>query len=437
MGNSFYNSSKKVNTISILGLQWGDEGKGKVVDYLSKDLDAAVRYQGGHNAGHTLIVDDKKVVFHLLPSAICHKEIKCFLGRGVVVSLEALFSEIDDVFEHIGDIEDRLIVSSACSLIQPYHIKIEQLRESSNHRRTIGTTGKGIGPAYEDRVGRTSIRVTDLYNPSILRDKLEESLDKYNFQIKNYFNDQEEDLSRLFDLNLSQAEVLKPYVGSVISEIKDLRKENKVILFEGAQGALLDYSLGTYPYVTSSNSSLGGISSGVGISPTDMDYSLGITKAYSTRVGEGPFPTEMGGRVEEYISKKGNEIGSTTGRPRRCGWLDAVLLAHSVYLNGVSGLCLTKIDVLDGLKKIKICVDYSSELTMEEILESLLLEKVEPQYIELEGWDEPTAGVKEFNQLNKQAIAFINKIEELCGVPVIMVSTGPRREDTIVREYPL
>ena len=426
-----------IKTISLLGLQWGDEGKGKVVDLLSKDIDAAVRYQGGHNAGHTLIVDGKKVVFHLLPSSICHKNIKCFLGRGVVISLEARFSEIDDAFEFIGDIKQRLVISYAACLIQPYHIKIDQLRERSRSGTKIGTTGRGIGPAYEDRVGRRSIRVADLYEPEVLKIKLEEALDIYNFLIKRHDESQQEDLNSLLDKNLKQAERLKPFVGNVIAELKKFQLDNKIVLFEGAQGALLDYSLGTYPFVTSSNSSLGGIASGAGVSAKNIDYSLGISKAYTTRVGEGPFPTELDDEIGAYIAEKGSEVGSSTGRPRRCGWLDTVLLSHSVYLNGINGICLTKIDVLDGLEKIKICTDYSSSLSEEEILESMALEDVEPKYIELEGWKEPTAGVQKFKDLNDQAIAFIKKIEELSGAPVVMISTGPRREDAIIREYPL
>ncbi len=423
--------------ISLLGLQWGDEGKGKIVDFLSEDIDAAVRYQGGHNAGHTLIIEGKKVVFHLLPSSICHKNIKCFLGRGVVISLEALFSEIDDAFEFIGDLKDRLVVSNAACLIQPYHKKIDQLRERSRSGTKIGTTGRGIGPAYEDRVGRRSIRVADLYDPHLLKVKLEEALDIYNFLIKRHDEAQQEDLNELLDKNLKQAERLKPFVGNVIAELKAFQESNKAILFEGAQGALLDYSLGTYPFVTSSNSSLGGIASGAGVSATSIDYSLGISKAYTTRVGEGPFPTELNDEIGSYLAEKGGEVGASTGRPRRCGWLDAVLLSHSVYLNGINGICLTKIDVLDGLDKIKICTDYSSSLSREEILESLTLNDIEPQYIELEGWQEPTAGVQRFEDLNDKAIDFIAKVEELCGAPIVMISTGPRREDAIIRKYPL
>ena len=424
-------------TISLLGLQWGDEGKGKVVDHLAKDLDAAIRYQGGHNAGHTLIIDEKKIVFHLLPSAICHDDIHCYIGRGVVVSLDALFEEIEEAQEVIGNIEDRLTISSACSLIQPYHIKLDQLREGSNKLTKIGTTGRGIGTAYEDRVGRRSIRVADLYNENKLKDKLEEVLDFYNSIFIHSFNSEEIDLNELLDKNLKQGEKLQPYVGNVIQEVRNLQEADKKILFEGAQGALLDVSLGTYPFVTSSNSSVGGIASGIGISPTNIDFSLGIAKAYTTRVGEGPFPTELFDDMGTYLAEKGGEVGATTGRPRRCGWLDAFLLSHTVQLNGIDGLCITKIDVLDGLETIKVCTDYSSDLSKADILETLSLEGVEPIYTEFKGWEEPTAGNQSFEELNDMAKEFILNIEDLCKVPVIMISTGPKREDTIIREYPL
>jgi adenylosuccinate synthase len=419
--------------ISLLGLQWGDEGKGKVVDNLANDLDAAVRYQGGHNAGHTLIVNGKKIVFHLLPSAICHENIKCYIGRGVVVSLEALFSEISEASEVLGNIEERLVISSACSLIQPYHIQLDQLREKSNNLTKIGTTGRGIGTSYEDKVGRRSIRVSDLYDEEKLKDKLTQSLDFYNSVFEHSFGASKIDLNELFELNLKQAEKLKPYVGNVIKEIRDLQDEGKKILYEGAQGALLDVSLGTYPYVTSSNL-IGGVSAGTGISPSDIDYTIGITKAYTTRVGEGPFPTELFDEMGTYLAETGGEVGATTGRPRRCGWLDGFLLKNMVKASGVDGLCLTKIDVLDGLEKIKICTNYESDQSEAELIETMDLEDAKPVYLELDGWDEPTAGQSSFEELNDKAKSFIEKIEEISGVPVIMISTGPKREDTIIRQ---
>ena len=419
--------------ISLLGLQWGDEGKGKVVDNLANDLDAAVRYQGGHNAGHTLIVNGKKIVFHLLPSAICHENIKCYIGRGVVVSLEALFSEISEASEVLGNIEERLVISSACSLIQPYHIQLDQLREKSNNLTKIGTTGRGIGTSYEDKVGRRSIRVSDLYDEEKLKDKLTQSLDFYNSVFEHSFGAPKIDLNELFELNLAQAEKLKPYVGNVIKEIRDLQDEGKKILYEGAQGALLDVSLGTYPYVTSSNL-IGGVSAGTGISPSDIDFTIGITKAYTTRVGEGPFPTELFDEMGTYLAETGGEVGATTGRPRRCGWLDGFLLKNMVKASGVDGLCLTKIDVLDGLEKIKICTNYESDQSEAELIETMDLEDAKPVYLELDGWDEPTAGQSSFEELNDKAKSFIEKIEEISGVPVIMISTGPKREDTIIRQ---
>ena len=419
--------------ISLLGLQWGDEGKGKVVDNLANDLDAAVRYQGGHNAGHTLIVNGKKIVFHLLPSAICHENIKCYIGRGVVVSLQALFSEINEASEVLGNIEERLVISSACSLIQPYHIKLDQLREKSNNLTKIGTTGRGIGTSYEDKVGRRSIRVSDLYDQEKLKDKLTQSLDFYNSVFEHSFGASKIDLNELFELNLEQAEKLKPYVGNVIKEIRDLQDEGKKILYEGAQGALLDVSLGTYPYVTSSNL-IGGVSAGTGISPSDIDYTIGITKAYTTRVGEGPFPTELFDETGTYLAETGGEVGATTGRPRRCGWLDGFLLKNMVKVSGVDGLCLTKIDVLDGLEKIKICTNYEGDQSEAELIETMDLEDAKPVYIELDGWDEPTAGKSSFEELNDKAKSFIEKIEVISGVPVIMISTGPKREDTIIRQ---
>ena len=420
--------------ISLLGLQWGDEGKGKVVDNLAENnLDAAVRYQGGHNAGHTLIVDGKKVVFHLLPSAICHPNIRCFIGRGVVVSLDALFSEIDDAAEVLGNLEGRLTISSACSLIQPYHIKLDQLREQSNNLTKIGTTGRGIGTSYEDRVGRRSIRIADLYDESKLKEKITQALDFYNSIFTHSFGEKEININQLYDQNLQQAEKLKPYVGNVIEEIRNLQDQDKKILFEGAQGALLDISLGTYPFVTSSNL-IGGITSGAGVSPADIDYTIGITKAYTTRVGEGPFPTELFDEVGTYLAETGGEVGATTGRPRRCGWLDGLLLENMTRLSGVNGLCLTKIDVLDGLEKVKICTSYNSSKSFEELIETMDIEDAQPQYLELEGWSEPTAGITQFDDLNANAKAFVEKVEEISGVPVIMISTGPKREDTIIRQ---
>jgi adenylosuccinate synthase len=326
-----------------------------------------------------------------------------------------------------------LVISPACSLIQPYHIQLDQLREQSNNLTKIGTTGRGIGTSYEDKVGRRSIRIADLYNEAKLKDKLEQSLEFYNSIFKYSFGSPEIDLNKLYEINLEHAEILKPYVGNVIEEIRELQNNNKKILFEGAQGALLDVSLGTYPFVTSSNL-IGGISAGTGISPSDIDYTIGITKAYTTRVGEGPFPTELFDETGTYLAEKGGEVGATTGRPRRCGWLDGFLLSNMVKVSGVDGLCLTKIDVLDGLEKIKVSTEYKSQQTSGSLIETMDLEEVEPVYIELDGWTDPTSGKTSFDELNENAKSFIEKIEEIAGVPVIMISTGPKREDTIIRE---
>ena len=344
-----------------------------------------------------------------------------------------MFAEIDEAQEVLGNIENRLRISSACSLIQPYHILLDQLREKSNNLTKIGTTGRGIGTSYEDKVGRRSIRVADLYNEDKLKDKLTQSLEFYNSVFEHSFSSPKIDINELFDLNLEQADKLKPYVGNVIEELRELQNNDKKILYEGAQGALLDISLGTYPFVTSSNL-IGGIPSGAGISPSDIDYTIGITKAYTTRVGEGPFPTELFDEMGSYLAETGGEVGATTGRPRRCGWLDGFLLKNMVKLSGVDGLCLTKIDVLDNLQKIKIADDYKNCQSQEEIIETMDLEEVIPSYLELDGWLEPTAGKTSYDDLDDNAKAFVEKIEEISGVPVIMISTGPKREDTIIRK---
>ena len=419
--------------ISLLGLQWGDEGKGKVVDNLAKDLDAAVRYQGGHNAGHTLIVNGKKIVFHLLPSAICHENIKCFIGRGVVVSLDALFSEIKEAEEVLGEIEGRLRISSACSLIQPYHIQLDQLREQSNNLTKIGTTGRGIGTSYEDRVGRRSIRIADLYNEEKLRDRLYQALDFYNSIFKNSFGAPQIDLQELLDKNLKQAEVLKPYVGNVIEELRELQDQDKKILFEGAQGALLDISLGTYPYVTSSNL-IGGVSAGVGISPSDIDYTIGITKAYTTRVGEGPFPTELTDDIGELLGVRGKEFGTVTSRKRRCGWFDGVLVRQTIKIAGIDGIALTKLDVLDQLDEIKMCIAYEVDGKKLDYLPAAVEDqlKAKPVYQNFKGWNCSTKGIKKFDELPDNAKNYIKELEKFIQTKVASISTSPERNDTIL-----
>lgn len=417
---------------AILGLQWGDEGKGKIVNYLASNFGAACRYQGGHNAGHTLIVDGKKIVLHLLPSSICHKDSLSLIGKGVVISYEALFSEIDEISNITSGITDRLRISPACVLIQPYHQLIDLYKEKSNSQKTIGTTLRGIGPAYEDKVARRAIRVVDTLNENNLRPLLEETLDFYNFTIEKFFGKEALSLNRLIDENLAYGEKIKPMLADISMLIKKINSEEKSVLFEGAQGALLDIDQGTYPFVTSSNCSPSGIAAGAGCGPLDVGNILGVVKAYVTRVGEGPMPTEIYDELGEYIAKTGGEVGATTGRPRRCGWFDAVLMKRIIQTNSISGLCLTKIDVLDGLDEIKICKAY--EDSDDSIFgECMNLENVEPIYETFSGWESPTKNLTNYKDLPKEAKVFISYIEDICKVPVKIISTGPDDYSTIVR----
>ncbi len=417
---------------AILGLQWGDEGKGKIVNYLASNFGAACRYQGGHNAGHTLIVDGKKIVLHLLPSSICHKDSLSLIGKGVVISYEALFSEIDEISNITSGITDRLRISPACVLIQPYHQLIDLYKEKSNSQKTIGTTLRGIGPAYEDKVARRAIRVVDTLNENNLRPLLEETLDFYNFTIEKFFGKEALSLNRLIDENLAYGEKIKPMLADISMLIKKINSEEKSVLFEGAQGALLDIDQGTYPFVTSSNCSPSGIAAGAGCGPLDVGNILGVVKAYVTRVGEGPMPTEIYDELGEYIAKTGGEVGATTGRPRRCGWFDAVLMKRIIQTNSISGLCLTKIDVLDGLDEIKICKAY--EDSDDSIFgECMNLENVKPIYETFSGWESPTKNLTNYKDLPKEAKVFISYIEDICKVPVKIISTGPDDYSTIVR----
>jgi adenylosuccinate synthase len=417
---------------AILGLQWGDEGKGKIVNFLAGNFRAACRYQGGHNAGHTLIIDDEKIVLHLLPSSICHKDSLSLIGKGVVISYEALFSEIEEISNVTSGITDRLKISPACVLIQPYHQLIDLYKEKSNSQKTIGTTLRGIGPAYEDKVARRAIRVVDTLNENQLRPILEETLDFYNFTIEKFFGKEILSLNGLIDENLAYGEKIKPMLADISMTIKKINSEGKSVLFEGAQGALLDIDQGTYPFVTSSNCSPTGIAAGAGCGPLDVGNILGVVKAYVTRVGEGPMPTEIYDELGEYIAKTGGEVGATTGRPRRCGWFDAVLMKRIIQTNSISGLCLTKIDVLDGLDEIKICKAY--EDSDDSIFgECMNLENVKPIYESLSGWESPTKKLTSYRDLPKEAKDFISYIENICEVPVKIISTGPDDYSTIVR----
>ena len=417
---------------AILGLQWGDEGKGKIVNFLASNFGAACRYQGGHNAGHTLIINDEKIVLHLLPSSICHKDSLSLIGKGVVISYEALFSEIDEISNITSGITDRLKISPACVLIQPYHQLIDLYKEKSNSQKTIGTTLRGIGPAYEDKVARRAIRVVDTLSENKLGPILEETLDFYNFTIEKFFGKEALSLNSLMDENLAYGEKIKPMLADISMLIKKINSEDKPVLFEGAQGALLDIDQGTYPFVTSSNCSPTGIAAGAGCGPLDVGNILGVVKAYVTRVGEGPMPTEIYDELGEYISKTGGEIGATTGRPRRCGWFDAVLMKRIIQTNSISGLCLTKIDVLDGLDELKICKAY--EDSDDSIFgECMNLDNVKPIYESLSGWESPTKNLTNYQELPKEAKDFIFYIEDICEVPVKIISTGPDDYSTIVR----
>jgi adenylosuccinate synthase len=418
---------------AILGLQWGDEGKGKIVNFLAGNFGAACRYQGGHNAGHTLIVDGKKIVLHLLPSSICHKDSLSLIGKGVVISYEALFSEIDEISNFTSGIKDRLKISPACVLIQPYHQLIDLYKEKSNSQKTIGTTLRGIGPAYEDKVARRAIRVVDTLNEKQLKPLLEETLDFYNFTIEKFFGKEALSLNSLMDENLAYGEKIKPMLADVSMLIKKINSEEKSVLFEGAQGALLDIDQGTYPFVTSSNCSPSGIAAGAGCGPLDVSNILGVVKAYVTRVGEGPMPTEIYDELGEYIAKTGGEVGATTGRPRRCGWFDAVLMKRIIQTNSISGLCLTKIDVLDGLEEIKICKAYHEDDKNSIFGECMNLENTKPIYETLSGWQSPTKNLTKYEELPKEAKDFISYIEAICEVPVKIISTGPDDQSTIVR----
>ena len=412
--------------VVIIGTHWGDEGKGKVVDLLTEKASAVVRFQGGHNAGHTLVVGGEKTVLHLIPSGILHPHVTCMIGNGVVLSVPDLFKEIVELEEAGVNVRDRLYISSGCPLILPHHIALDKVRESVRGNQKIGTTGRGIGPAYEDKVARRGLRVVDLFDEKGFREKLAEVMDYHNFVLKNYFHTDAVSLEENLEASLSYVDQLRPMVKDVVEELSQRRKSDENILFEGAQGSLLDIDQGTYPYVTSSNTTAGAIGSGCGVGPLDLDYILGITKAYTTRVGSGPFPTELFDSVGSHLANVGKEFGSTTGRPRRCGWFDAHALRRVISINSVSGLCITKLDVLDGLEKLSICVGYENPDS----------DSPKPIYEEMPGWHDNTAKVKTMEGLPANARAYLERIEETCEVKVDFVSTGPDREDTIILNEP-
>jgi adenylosuccinate synthase len=422
------------NNVVVLGTQWGDEGKGKIVDLLTDQAEAVVRFQGGHNAGHTLVIEGEKTVLHLIPSGILRDNVLCLIGNGVVLSPDALLKEIAGLEDKGVPVRERLRLSGGCPLILPYHIALDQAREAARGAAKIGTTGRGIGPAYEDKVARRGLRLDDLMYPERFADKLREVMDYHNFALTQYYKTDALDYQQVLDQTLAQGEELKPMLADVTGILHQYREEGRGIMYEGAQGSLLDIDHGTYPYVTSSNTTAGGTSTGSGVGPLYLDYVLGITKAYTTRVGSGPFPTELFDDIGQHLAVKGREVGATTGRDRRCGWLDLVALKHSIQVNSVSGICLTKLDVLDGLETIRVCTGYEGQGSGGFSADSI--ENITPIYEELPGWSESTLGAKSLQALPANAQAYIRYVEEKLGVPIDIISTGPDRAETIILRHP-
>ncbi len=424
--------------VVVIGTQWGDEGKGKVVDLLTDRAAAVVRFQGGHNAGHTLVIDGETTVLHLIPSGILRENVMCLIGNGVVLSPAALFEELNMLEKAGVPARERLKISESCPLILPYHIALDQARELARGKKAIGTTGRGIGPAYEDKVSRRGLRLGELMDPAHFSERLREVMEYHNFSLEHYFKAAPVDYQQVLDEALAQGEQIAPMVTDVPGELHRLRKQGSSIMFEGAQGALLDIDHGTYPYVTSSTTTAGGAASGSGIGPRHIDYVLGIVKAYTTRVGAGPFPTELFDDDGKHLGEKGHEFGATTGRKRRCGWLDAVSLKRSLDINSVTGLCITKLDVLDGLETLRIAVNYKLN---GETLDAPpggadLIEQCEPVYIEMPGWSESTVGTKSYDDLPAAAKAYLDKVESVCEAPIAIISTGPDRAETIILKHP-
>jgi adenylosuccinate synthase len=424
--------------VVVVGTQWGDEGKGKVVDWLTDHAQGVVRFQGGHNAGHTLVIGDRKTVLHLIPSGILREGVLCYIGNGVVVSPQALVQEIDTLQSAGVDVISRLLISEACPMILPCHAALDLAREAAKGDAKIGTTGRGIGPAYEDKAARRAIRLQDLFHRERFASKLGEMLDYHNFALKQYYRVPTVDFQRTLEETLALAERIKPLVGDVPRMLYEAQRQGRNLLFEGAQGTLLDVDHGTYPFVTSSNCVAGAAAAGSGVGPRALHYILGITKAYTTRVGSGPFPTELSDDTGRQIASRGNEFGSTTGRPRRCGWFDAAALKRSIQINGVSGLCVTKLDVLDGLDMLRIGIGYRVGGVELDILPAgaEALAECEPVYEEQPGWSDSTVGITRLDGLPAAAQLYLKRIEDVCGVPVDLISTGPEREETIVLRHP-
>jgi adenylosuccinate synthase len=424
--------------VVVVGTQWGDEGKGKVVDWLTDHAQAVVRFQGGHNAGHTLVIGGRKTVLHLIPSGILRREVACYIGNGVVVSPQALLEECATLEQAGVEVSGRLTISEACPLILPFHAALDRARESAKGAGKIGTTGRGIGPAYEDKVARRAIRVQDLFHRERFAAKLGEVLDYHNFVLRQYFGADPVDFQSTLEETLALADRIRPMVADVPRLLFHAQRAGNNILFEGAQGTLLDVDHGTYPFVTSSNCVSGAAAAGSGVGPGALHYVLGITKAYTTRVGSGPFPTELDDAIGRQIAARGNEFGATTGRARRCGWFDAAALKRSIQINGVSGLCVTKLDVLDGMETLQIGVGYRIAGQVRDILPvgAEALAECDPIYEEISGWTENTLGVRRYGDLPPQARAYLERIAEVCEVPLDMISTGAERDDTIVLRHP-
>jgi adenylosuccinate synthase len=422
--------------VVVIGTQWGDEGKGKIVDWLTESATGVVRFQGGHNAGHTLVIGGKKTVLRLIPSGVLRPGVNVYIGNGVVVSPSALLTEIRELEVAGVAVRDRLKISPACPLVMPYHVALDQARESADDK--IGTTGRGIGPAYEDKIARRAVRVQDLLDPDRFAEKLERVMALHNFVLTQYHKVAPVDFATTRDETLAHAREIVPMVADVAAMLQSARKRGESLLFEGAQGALLDVDHGTYPFVTSSNCISGAAAAGCGIGPQSIDYVLGIVKAYTTRVGGGPFPTELTDEVGAHLAKRGNEFGAVTGRPRRCGWIDIPLLKRSVQLSGINGLCITKLDVLDGLEAIKVCTGYLTDGKPVELVPTgaEAVARCRPVYETLPGWTDSTVGARTFDVLPKAARAYLDRLEHLVGVPIAMVSTGPDRDETILRHHP-
>ncbi len=424
--------------VVVIGTQWGDEGKGKVVDWLTEHAQGVVRFQGGHNAGHTLVIGTRKTVLRLIPSGILRPGVSVYIGNGVVLSPSALLQEIGELEGAGVEVRSRLKISPTCPLVLPYHVALDHAREGAMGDSKIGTTGRGIGPAYEDKIARRALRVQDLFSHDRFSAKLERLLQFHNFVLTQYFHRDPVSFEQTRDETLALAPAIEPMVADVAALLQSARRRGQSLLFEGAQGSLLDIDHGTYPYVTSSNCLAGAASPGAGVGPEFLDYVLGIAKAYTTRVGTGPFPTELTDDVGATLAKRGNEFGSVTGRPRRCGWLDIPALARSLQLNGVSGLCITKLDVLDGMPEIRLCTHYTVRGRTVNLLPSGAeeVEECTPVYETLPGWRESTVGVKRYDELPATARAYLERIEALTGVPIAMISTGPERDETILRRHP-